>query len=319
MAGMREKRPSHISLAEPVFPYFISQENTNPTSFITISVADRYEATDRFDLVDPTLFYVAGADLNSRGGNNYGDTSSEYQVELRHSFASDEEADTAYIAIFTLKSIQIARSGPHSVNYTAWLTGVRFYPAGYQDGIHEVFDPFVGAVEHEEVDGYENALYPYQPPVVMFADKFTLPVEVNIAVNHNFHDVPQVLAERQAAHEKAREERDVKRAAEAQAEAERKATRKAEHEAWLLTEDGQQYALDRNLTLRIREIPKNETATEEELNAVTAEANEFFSALTEQEVTWHKTIQEDRMWTVNKANPSRVRFLETFDALVNGS
>ena len=312
---------SHIDLDSPVFPYFIGQEDTNPTSFITISIADPFGAED-LGLGSSELFYIAGAGITTLDGRIR--TSPEHRVQLRHTFATDEEADRASIAIFTLKSLQLGASYGNSVSYTGWLTEAQFYPAGQLDSEGELLDPFIGAVEEkvaddEDADGYENSGYPYSPPKVTFGKVLKFPLEVSVNLYHNQQDVPTMLVESAARYAQARVDAQAKKEAEAKAAKEKKEQRAAEHAAWLLTEEGQQEALDLKLIGHIRTITKDAEPSEDELTAAETTAEEVFQGLTELEVTWHKQLKAERSWSVGKTQLARIRFLSKFDSLINPS
>jgi hypothetical protein len=311
---------SPIDLDSPVFPYFIGQEDTNPTSFITISIADPYGASD-YGLLNSELFYIAGAGITTLDGRIR--TSPEHRVQLRHTFATDEEADRASIALFTIKGLQLGASYGNSVSYTGWLTEAQFYPAGQLDSEGELLDPFIGAVEEkvadEDSDGYENSGYPYQPPKVTFGKVLKFPLEVSVSLYHNQQDVPNTLVESAARYAQARVDAQAKKEAEAKAAQEKKEKRAAEHAAYLLTEEGQQEELDLKLIGRIRTITKDAEPSEEELTAAEATAVDFFQGLTELEVTWHKQLKAERSWHVGKTQLARLRFLEKFDSLINPS
>jgi hypothetical protein len=308
---------SHIDLDSPVFPYFIGQEDTNPTSFITISIADPYGAED-LGLGSSELFYIAGAGITTLDGRIR--TSPEHRVQLRHTFATDDDADRAYVALFTLKGLQLGASYGNSVSYTGWLTEAQFYPAGQLDSEGELLDPFIGIVEEkvadEDANGYENSGYPYTPPKVTFGKTLKFPLEVSVSLYHNQQDVPAKLVESAARYAQARVDAQKKKEAEAKAAQEKKAKRAAEHAAYLLTEEGQQDELDLKLIARIRTVTKDAEPSEEELVAAEATAVEFFQGLTELEVTWHKQLKAARSWRVGKTQLARLRFLEKFDSLI---
>jgi hypothetical protein len=180
--------PSSLTIAEPSFPYMIAEENTKPTSFIIVRALDAYMAEEDFGLKDPTLFYIAGAELHSRD-TPFG---SEHRISLIHSFACDFDGSRSYVAALTVKSLQLAGSYGKNLNFTGWLTEVNFYPEGQEE---HGDNPFAGAVKHAEKKGYENNLYPYLPPTIEFADSIKLPLEVSVSLNYNQKDVLKRLTD----------------------------------------------------------------------------------------------------------------------------
>jgi len=178
-----------INITEPRFPYAISEEGTNPSSFITIGLADPFSA-DEFGLLHSNLFYIAGGEIHTLNDSRTG--MPEHQVILRHSFAGDIEGSRSQLAVFRFKGLQFAPSYRKSVSFAGWLTAAQFYPVGYEDEQGPV-NPFLGEVKQEEIIGHENYGFPYSPPTVAFG--FQLPLEVSVTLHHNQSNVQEHLTE----------------------------------------------------------------------------------------------------------------------------
>jgi hypothetical protein len=174
-----------ITLTEPKFPYVISNEDAEPTSFVSIGLVNPFDA-DIFGLNHSHLFFIAGGELTSLGPNSTG--VEEHQIVLRHSLACDVERRRSQIAVFAFKSLQLAPSFRRAVSFNGWLVNAQFYPARYEDE-EGPLNPFEG------VTLSDNYRFRSSPPNVSFNGMFSFPLEVNVSIHHNQTDVQRMLSQ----------------------------------------------------------------------------------------------------------------------------
>lgn len=308
----RENRPSHIKLDAPTFPYAITDETTeNPGSIIEIKHADSFRKGEK------TLFYIAGGSLQSKD-NGRGMGTPEFSIQIRHPFARDEENDGAYVADFKVKSLQMVTAYDDNLVYTGWLTSAQFYPSDYVDERFENFNPFVGAVKKDtEEDYYANSGYPYQAPSVLFGDALTLPLEVEITLSYNQTDTLNRLNEYMDYHEKERIKREEKVEADRIALEKRREEQRIAQEAYLLTDEGKAYTLERALIKELRTVPKGKEFPEGETNlTLVAKLAVFTDSLTDEEKAVHARSKEDRTFGIAEEDTLRQEYLKAFDRFI---
>jgi hypothetical protein len=301
-----EDYPNNIIVEKPVFPYLIQEENSTPTAYVTISLPDR-----NFDVEERTLFYVAGASILKQDRGSGG---TDYHVRVDHSFARDFEYDGSTIADFELSNMELVSAWDNTLNYVGWLTTVRFYPENHEYSNDILSNPFENAVDK----GYEgNNEYPYQPPQVSFDKILTLPIQVQVSLSYNRHDVTEKLAEAIEQHQVAA----VKRAEEKAALIEKKRIdrekRRAEEEEWLKTDEGKEYAAERKFFNLLKVAAQRGDAPNEKIyDSIELAAHEDFKTFSEEEISFLKLAKVNRNWTISKNDPMRQFYSDTFDALL---
>lgn len=234
--------PKKITVEDGVFPYVIRDESTVSSSVIVVSSGTEYYES-RY--VSSELFYIEGGSIEvSDGGKS--------RIRLKHSFASDVENDRSSIADFTISNLMHARAYSNTIVYSGWLTSVNFYPEEYNDGEHDVFNPFKN-IEPYEGDSYNSPDYPYSPPQVTFGSRVTLPMQVTISLLYNMEgDVTEVINTWRDRILTAQREADVERGEQIRLEEEKRVRRAAEREAWLKTPEGQVEAVGSKFVLAMK-------------------------------------------------------------------
>jgi hypothetical protein len=288
------ERPERIELTEPVFPYLVTDESAEPTSYVIIRKADHLGYN-----TDPTLFYIPGATFRQRDNRQMGTPITD--IILHHSFASDEEGDASHVADFEVRSMQLVSAYGKQLTFTGWLTETRFYPEGYVDERFEEFNPFVGAVKQDEGPERENYSanygYPYLAPKVKI-EGLQLPLEVEITLVHNTADAHADTQENMEAQAKARRDREERARKEAEKKAAEKIQREKEHQEWLKTDEGIADTLDTKLTRLIRALPTQETMTDAEREEVQLQADTFVLALSDKEKGLLLDEQVGKIWSI---------------------
>lgn len=150
------------------FPYLIREAGNPIVSLIQVS----RQKLDAFGNQD--LFFLVNGTITTRGRYD----SVETTIEVRHSFARDDEDDTATVAQLTLQSLQFLNADRGLMRFNGWLTTMNFYPT------EEVEDPFVGAENKPGHDshGYtKNRGFPYLPPRIHIAN-VGIPFQVKVEI-----------------------------------------------------------------------------------------------------------------------------------------
>ena len=229
----------HIELAKAKYPYLIQQENTPIRSLITLTRTRRDELSYQGE---GTLFYLVNGQLQVNS-----DAERPGLIEVNHTFATDDEDDTAKIAFFEVQLVKFVSSYNHHMNFQGLLTKVQFWP-----DVKGVENPFAGAVEKKgktEFGYTKNTGYPYTPPDVIIP-RLTLPMVVDISVDTATEPerFAKWLKKAMASHKKERLTREREARKKAKEEAEKAAARKRRREAqlaWVATEEGQEYERSR--------------------------------------------------------------------------
>ena len=134
------------------------------------------EVTGRSGEFDEVTFraVLVNADLRAEAGRARG------ALTVLHSFACDDEDDTARLAVLELADVALVWAGNGQLNFTAWMTGApRFYPADMPVDLN----PFLAAQKLvAENDEFANGGYPYQPPPIS-GRGITWPMRVEIRLD----------------------------------------------------------------------------------------------------------------------------------------
>jgi hypothetical protein len=234
---------SPIVLNKAEFPYLIQQENVPIRTLVTLTRTRR----DEWEHEDKTLFYLVNGTLEVTEEDR------PSLIKVNHTFATDDEDDTAKIAWFELQLVKFVSSYGHHMNFRGLLTEVKFWPE-----VKGVENPFMGAVEKKgrTEHGYsKNTGYPYTPPNVDIP-RLKLPLVVDISFDAADPErYAKWLKKAMASHRKERREREAKArqaAAEKAKKDKERAERRARAQAWLKTPEGQEYeALHRH----VRSLP----------------------------------------------------------------
>lgn len=304
-------RPASIKLPAdgPKFPFLVTDESVQSSSYITIGLADRFPEEPEMTNGETQLFFIAGGEITKR---DRGGSAPEYVVEQRHSFARDDENDRSYVSNFHLKSLQLVSAYGRTMVYSAWLTKAQFYPEGFQMAPYDEFNPFKGAVKmNDENDHYANSGYPYTPPQVRF-ENLTFPIEVEVTLHYNLTDADAKLTEHVAACHAARVVRE-QEAAKRAAEVERKrAARLEARKAYLLTDEGKAETAETELLKTVRAIPEGDSWTKRSLAVIRGEAAEAVAKLSDGVVAELKSERAWETWGINLSNTGRVAYKNAF-------
>lgn len=292
------ERPSHIVLDEPEFPYLIDQEGVSGHSYAVIKHAEQYqEDRELFLLVSPEISF----DPSGRGSVPVS------EVVVHHTFARDFDYSSSSVARFEIGSLQMSSAFAGVINYTGWLTSVRFYPAGHDTENYEHFNPFVGAFD-EGSEG--NAKYPYLPPLVnmTFGEGKTLPLPVEITLYYDVENAKtSVINEVRGIFTRRAE--TAERQEQKRAEEEKRAEKgRRDYEEWTNTDEGKVHLADvdfvQNLKKLVREREEEVEASGEDkkidpsviiddaqayVNSLTDENREFLCQSLEEDLHYDPT------------------------------
>lgn len=236
---------SPIVLDKAEFPYLVAQENYPIRSLIEVT---RTRDSEEYFGGERTLFYIANAELrvDSDGRQNV--------IKVHHTFASDDEDDRSKIGWFEFGMVQFVGGYSDQLNFKGLLTKVGFYPDA-----KGVENPFAGAVEKKGRTEYgysKNTGYPYTPPNVTIPG-LTLPAVVEFSMHTGTEPerTAKWLKKAMASHKKARLQREREarqREKERLAKEKARKERRVRVEAWLKTEEGQEYE---TLLAEFRSVP----------------------------------------------------------------
>lgn len=226
---------NRIELKKAQFPYLVRQDDAPIESVIVISHPRFAEASER------TLFYLANAELQVESDRERGGL-----IKVNHTWARDDEDDTAKIGYFHLSSVEFMSSWGGHLNFRAWLTEVpEFYPAEVKD---PNVNPYIGAKRKpgRTQHGYsKNTGFPYTPPKVLIPGfRIPLQVEVSVVYGAGGEKLERWIKRAMRSHAKARREREAQerqRAKEQAEKARQAAERRAREAEWIKTSDGQEY------------------------------------------------------------------------------
>ncbi len=250
-----DRTPGRITVEKGIFPYVIQDESVEASSVIVISVPrENYDS----EYVSSDLFYIAGGFVRINEGING-------QVSLKHSFATDVERDRSALANFNISNLMHVGAYSNTIVYMGWLTSVGFYPEEYDDGKHEVFNPFKGIEPYEGEDVYDFPTYPYSPPQVNFGSRVSVPMQVEIHLHYNLtENVTELVNGWRDKILTAQAEADAEREEKIRLEEEKRAQRAAERAEWLKTPEGQVEVVGTSFVAAMKKAyPRNAIAGKE--------------------------------------------------------
>lgn len=244
-------------MADVQFPILVNErESKNPTSYMVI------RRVDDFMVDDSTLFYLVEGAL--RKAENYRSPS---VISVASKNGRDDEGDRAYIAQFDISNLTFESAWEGAIVFTGWMTTAKFYLDDESP------------IDRRRSDD-EDAVYRYTPPARDFTN-LKLPLHVEITLYYEQKKVTKRLDEAMIRHAEAREERAAKRAAEAEERRIRREKAAEEEAAWLLTEEGKDYAAEAAFNKEVKKFYNIDFDEEGAEEGITEHLTEYLDKVSE--------------------------------------
>lgn len=244
-------------MADVQFPILVNErESKNPTSYMVI------RRVDDFMVDDSNLFYLVEGAL--RKAENYRSPS---VISVASKNGRDDEGDRAYIAQFDISNLTFESAWEGAIVFTGWMTTAKFYLDDESP------------IDRRRSDD-EDAVYRYTPPARDFTN-LKLPLHVEITLYYEQKKVTKRLDEAMIRHAEAREERAAKRAAEAEERRIRREKAAEEEAAWLLTEEGKDYAAEAAFNKEVKKFYNIDFDEEGAEEGITEHLTEYLDKVSE--------------------------------------
>jgi hypothetical protein len=166
-------RTPDYTLTPSQFPVFLDANDDEVVSIMTISRSLQTGGKNTGTPLDKSdILHLVNPDFNL---TTLSDSPSSFQI--CHSWAKDEEGDSARLVKIDFDSLIFQRAHTDYFVYTGYLTSMAFYAPG-EDNI------FTTAMKKEVTteEYYANWEYPYLPPQVSI-HKINFPIKVEITID----------------------------------------------------------------------------------------------------------------------------------------